>query len=107
MMKRIYSHSNLGVVHMLKNDLEQHGIETAIPGELGAALFTGGAAFEAWLWIADEARLDEAAGLIQRVIEEPAPQEGPSWRCPSCTEEVDASLAMCWHCGEAPPEQAA
>jgi len=106
-MKRIYSHPNLGVVHMLKNELEHHGIETAIPGEHGAAMFTGGAAFDAWLWIADDARLDEAAGLIQRVIEEPATHEDASWRCPTCGEEVDAPIEMCWNCGEAHPEQAA
>ena len=92
---------------MLKNDLENHGIETIIRGEYGAAMFAGGAAFDVWLWIADEARLDETVGLIQRVIEDPATQAGQSWGCPACGEEVEAPFERCWNGGAEQPEQAA
>ena len=108
-MKRIYSHPDVGIVQLVKNELENRGIEAIIQGEHAAAVMGGGAGIDAWneLWVVDESRVGEAAGVVQRVIDESAKIEGEPWTCPKCGEEVEASFAMCWNCGEERPEKAA
>lgn len=108
-MLRIYSHPDTAMVHLVKNELENRGIEALIRGEHAAAVFGGGAGIDAWteLWVVDDARAEEAAGIIKGVIEQTPLPEGEPWRCPNCGEEVEASFAVCWNCGEERPEQAA
>ena len=97
------------MVHLVKNELENCGIEAVIRGEHTAAVFGGGAGIEAWneLWVVDESRMKEAAGVIQQVIERPAKQEGDPWTCTNCGEEVEPPLDVCWNCGNERPVAAA
>ena len=111
-MQKIYSHMNMAMVHLVKNELEGRGIETTVRGEHLAQVAGGGAAAEAWheLWIVDDARLVEAAGVVQEIIDQDdadAVDEEP-WTCPHCGEEVEGTFAVCWNCGQArPPAPAA
>ena len=105
-MTRIYSHPNMAMVHLARNQLENRGIASVIQGEHAAAVVGGGAGIDAWneLWIVDAARAAEAADVLRHLIEEPAAEAVAPWTCPRCGETVEATFGVCWHCGEAHPE---
>ena len=105
-MKRIYSHPDLGMVHLVKNELENHGIEAIVQGEHAAAVLGGGAGIDAWneLWVVDEARVKEAAEIVRRIIDEEPETDAEPWTCPNCGEDVEATFAVCWNCGTERPE---
>lgn len=107
-MKRIYSHPDVTIVHLVKNELANQGIEAVIQGEHAAAIIGGGAGIDAWneLWVVDDAREQEAAAVVQRVIEKSSVPEGEPWTCPNCGEAVDAPFDVCWNCGAERPKQA-
>ena len=104
-MHRVYSHLNPALVQLVKNELDQRGIGAVARGEHLAAVAGGGAAAEAWhaLWIADGARLGEAAEVVRAVIGDEAEEVPEPWTCPQCGEEVEGTFAVCWNCGHAPP----
>ena len=97
-MKRIYSHPDAGVVHLVRNELEQRGIRAVVRGEHLAA---AGVPMEAWgeLWLLDEGQLPEAARVVRAVTKEPDDADAPPWTCPACGERVEPQFAVCWHCG--------
>lgn len=111
-MQRIYSHPDVGMVHLVKNELENRGIEAVVRGEHLAGVIGGGAGIEAWfeLWVVDDARVQEAAQIVQAAIAqatEAAEGEdvpGDPWTCPQCGEEIEPPFAVCWSCGQARPE---
>ena len=100
-MHKIYSHFNPAMVQLVKNELEQRGIEAVIQGEHLAAVAGVGAAADAWheLWVLDGERLDEAAEVVREVIGDEAGETPEPWRCSRCKEEVEGTLAVCWNCG--------
>ena len=106
-MKRIYSHPDETIIHLVKNELANRGIEAVIRGEHAAAIVGGGAGIDAWneLWVMDEARLHEALSVIERVIEKSPVQDGAPWTCPRCDEVVEASFDVCWNCGAEGPAE--
>ncbi len=103
-MHKVYSHVNPAMVQLVKNQLEQRGIESVVQGEHLAAVAGGGAAAEAWheLWVADDERLGEVAEVVREVTEEDTAVAEP-WTCPRCGEEVEGTFAVCWSCGHEPP----
>jgi len=108
-MQKIYSHMNVAMVQLVKNELENRGIETIIQGEHLVAIIGGGAPADAWyeLWLVDDARLPEAARVVQDIIDEAGEERAgeESWICAECGEEVDAEFAVCWNCGQERPEE--
>jgi hypothetical protein len=110
MMQKIYSHLNTAMVHLVKNELDNRGIESVIQGEHLVAVAGGGASADAWyeLWLVDDARLPEAARVVQEFIEhaESEPLGTGPWTCPHCGEEVDAEFAACWNCSRERPDEA-
>lgn len=104
-MQKIYSHPDLAIVHLIKNELENRGIEAVIRGEHAAAVLGGGSGIEASneLWIVDEDRIQEAAQVIQNEIEHSPTEEGEPWTCPRCGEELEPQFAVCWKCGQERP----
>ena len=108
-MQRIYSHPNGAMVHLAKNELENLGIDAVVRGEHAAAVVGAGAGIDAWneLWVVDDARAQEAAQVIERVIEGAAVETADPWPCPNCGETIEAPFDVCWNCGEARPEPTA
>ena len=47
-------------------------------------------------------RVQEAAKIIQSVIEQEDVETGDPWTCPECAETIDAQFAVCWNCGHEP-----
>jgi hypothetical protein len=107
-MTRIYSHQDIGMVQLAKNELDAAGIDSDIRGEHLSAIAGGGAELTAWvqLWTVEEERLEEAMAIIAEFIAASLAEgdSGESWTCPDCAETVDAPLAVCWNCGREQPE---
>ncbi len=104
-MRKIYSHPDLGIVHLLKNELENRGILASIRGEHGAAMIGAATGIDAWteLWIADDDRVVEAVRIVQMQTDDGEAPGGEPWTCPSCGETLEAQFGACWNCGEARP----
>ncbi len=104
-MQKIYAHPDIGMVHLVRNELENRGIETMIQGEHLTGLIGGGSGIEAWveLWVVDDARIQEAMGIVRGVIEHDEVEGAAPWKCPNCGEEVEPQFAVCWNCGQARP----
>lgn len=101
-MHKVYSHPSEAMVHLVKAELENHGIETVVRGEHAAAVMGGGAGFDAWveLWVVDEQRISEAEEIVQAVMDEEATDvSGQSWTCTRCGTVVEPQFTSCWNCG--------
>lgn len=105
-MRRIYSHPNLAMVQLAKNELDNRGIHSVIQGEHLATVIGGGAGFDAWveLWVNDDDRVEEAVSVIQESVESEGAEEGRPWTCSSCGETIEAQFDLCWNCGANRPE---
>lgn len=97
-MKKLYTAESLIEVAHLKNILENAGIQCQLKndrlmGALGEIPF-----LECWpqIWVNDS-DLSRARAILDEVLA-PAP-EAPSWRCPSCGEDVEGQFEVCWNCG--------
>jgi hypothetical protein len=105
-MRKVYSHFNPAMVQLVRNELEQRGIESVIQGEHLATVVGGAAgATDVWseLWVVDEERLGEAVEVVSEIIEGDPGDDAEPWTCPSCSEEVDGLFAVCWNCGHKHP----
>lgn len=106
-MQKVYAHPDIGMVHLAKNALANHGIEAIIKGEHLASVAGGGSAWnEAWveLWVEDDAQAHEAARIIDEATLPDGATDDAPWTCPSCVETVEAQFAVCWNCGHEQPE---
>lgn len=106
-MQRVYSAPNASMIHLLRDVLEQRGIEAVVLGES----LPGGAGElppnETWIEL--HVVHDEDADLATRVVDEtlqPDTNGKPStWTCPECGERMEAQFGACWNCGTTrPPE---
>ena len=107
MMRKIYSHPDMAIVQLVKNELENRGIKSVIRGEHLAAVAGGGASMDAWfeLWVMEDERLQETARVVQEFIEHDDVEGAEPWRCPDCGEKIEPQFAVCWNCGRARPEE--
>lgn len=102
LMKRVYSHPDMSVVHLVKNELENLGIEAVIRNDLSAGLLGAYVGSDNWneLWIVDDEQLPQAVRAIQVAIGPTASSEEATWTCQQCGEEIEAQFAACWNCGQ-------
>lgn len=108
-MRLVYSHPDSAIVHLLRNELERHGIEAAVRGEHLAAVGGGGASpLEAWpgLWVADGPQLPLAIEVVRAFVDA-SPVEGEPWTCAQCGESVEPAFGACWSYGAERPASVA
>ena len=100
-MTKVYSAPHALVLANLRNALLVEGIESEVRTPfLGAA--RGDLPFtECWseLWVLDDALAERAESVIRRVLQPSNQEEPPSWKCPSCGEELEGQFSACWQCG--------
>ncbi|MGD8588816.1 MAG: DUF2007 domain-containing protein [Chromatiales bacterium] len=99
-MKKLYEAMDRIEAQMLKDELENAGVEAVILGD-----FLAGAAGELpaniWpaVWVVldrDFARAEQIlAVFIQRNEQQ---QQAGAWRCAQCGEWVDGIFDLCWNC---------
>jgi hypothetical protein len=102
-MKQVFVARDITEAHFVREMLESNGLEVAVNGEdlwgtrgelpaLNAAIT---------IWVLDDAREADA----RRVVEEYESSLGPrdvsltAWRCPKCSQEIEAPFTACWACG--------
>lgn len=106
-MTRIYSHPDPALTHLVRNALEQIGVEAVVHGERPGAAMGEIPPVAAWseVWVPDDARLDDARAVVAEVTAEAAPDIEP-WTCADCGETVGGQFGACWSCGAPAPEAA-
>ena len=104
-MKEVYSARDEADAEMVKNALEDAGIESIVQGGglsavLGAIPVT--AETLPTVWVRDE-DVDRAKDAIHEFQHPPAPV-GEPWKCPKCGEMIEPQFDECWNCGTERPE---
>ncbi len=109
-MKEVFVHHDPTIVGFKMSILEEAGIDCFIRNENTSASLGAGAlglvqspVFDPALWILDDARYEEAMGLLKAAGDPPAMSSG-DWRCPKCGESVPANFETCWNCSSNNPE---
>lgn len=100
-MKRVYTAPNASMVHILKDMLEERGINSRVHGEglLGAAGEL--APVDTWVELHVIEDRDEAVAtrLIKEFLEAEDKLGNEPWQCPRCGEDIGAQFGVCWKCG--------
>ena len=106
-MKQVYIADDPTEAHLVKGILEQYGISCEIRGEAlwgarGQLPLTSETLPS--IWIADDGKFDEAQELIEQFKNKTlAVNDGTSWKCPECGEEVEGQFTDCWKYGAGRP----
>jgi len=97
-MVKVYSSPNVTLVYHFKNVLETHGIACDVRHEFLVGTLVPGT--ERWpeLWVADDAKIDQARGMIRQAARDKEP-DAESWVCAGCGELIEAQFTKCWRCG--------
>jgi hypothetical protein len=100
-MRRLYEAADRIEAQRLVDFLRDHHIPAIIPGDYlsGAAGELPVTLFPA-VWIVEETQWYRARALLAEFLA-PAAATGGPWRCPNCSETVDAGFEVCWNCGTA------
>ena len=53
------------------------------------------------IWIEDEQQFDKAKEILSAVLSEPQQSQfyQDDWKCPECSEVLEAVFTQCWQCG--------
>lgn len=97
-MKKVYEAENLFQAQLLKDQLEDRGIEIFIQGSyLQGALGELPVNTFPTLWVIE----DEDESLAKDLLKQWEQSENTRapWWCPACHEHVDAGFEQCWSCG--------
>ena len=82
---------------LLKNMLQKAGIRCVETNEQMAQTFPI-AAFQAELWVENEADYPAAIALLEQ-WQHPTAAKGTDWACPRCGEQLGSQFNKCWKCG--------
>lgn len=100
-MRRLTTAPNIAIATLWADMLSGEGIAANVQ-----RYYAGGIAGEIppdqalpEIWIADDARLDEARRLLAQLQNPPRRH----WVCPGCRERIDGPFEQCWYCGTAMP----
>lgn len=101
-MQSVYTAPNASMIHLIKDMLEQRGIETSIRGEalLGAAGEL--APVDTWVELLVVEDRDEtvARRLIDEFINAEETGSTETWQCHHCGEHIESQFGVCWRCGK-------
>jgi hypothetical protein len=104
-MKELYQAADRVEAQMLKDHLNQEGIETVIIGELlSGAVGELPANIFPTLWVVNDGDLERGKRLTELFFDSP-PVGGEAWRCQVCGEGIDAGFEICWNCGSPHPNE--
>jgi hypothetical protein len=96
-MKKVYSHENLALLHTAKGLLEINGISCFVKNEYHASGgHVGFGSIPIELWVQDDADAETAVSLLERELSNSS--DRPMWTCSKCNEENHGSFETCWNC---------
>ena len=96
-MKRVFTSSDSAEMGLLKNMLQKAGIRCVERNEQMAQTIPT-AAFQAELWVENEADYPAAVALLEQ-WQHPTAAKGTDWACPRCGEQLGSQFNKCWKCG--------
>jgi hypothetical protein len=98
-MKRLCSAPSLPDAHILRELLEDAGIDARVLNENAQGGVGQLPVNEAYpqVWILKEADYERAREVVRSF--ERAPRDAGSVRCPRCGEDNPANFQLCWNCG--------
>ncbi len=105
-MQRVYTAPEPSMIHLLKDVLEERGIEAVVRGES----LLGGAGelppIETWvdLLVVNDDDAAIAERLIEETLQPAASKPEQSWTCPNCSEVMEPQFGVCWNCGTLRPD---
>jgi hypothetical protein len=100
-MKTVYSSSNISLVSIFQNILEENGIRCWIKNEFLSAGIGEIPPIECWpqLCVADDDFL-----VAQHMVDDAlSKKETLGWKCGSCGEDIEGQFTECWNCGASRP----
>ena len=100
-MKRLVHAPNLALATLWADMLRHAGIDASVQRAYASGIAGEIPPDQALpeVWVTDDARLDEARGLLD-TLQHPPPRH---WLCHACGEVVDGPFEQCWNCGAPMP----
>lgn len=104
-MFKVYEDFDLARVGHFQSALAAAGIRTLLKNQFMSSVMGEIPFVEVMpeLWVLDEADVDRARALIERLVAAPAGDQA-DWICSSCGEEVGGAFSHCWNCGRGSEE---
>lgn len=97
-MKTVYSASNLALVSIFRNILENCNINCWVKNEFLSAGVGEIPPIECWPQLCVD---DADYGQAQRIVDEAlSEKKTPVWQCASCGEVIEGQFTACWSCGK-------
>lgn len=98
-MKKLYSAASLPDAHLIRNLLDQAGIEARVFNENAQGGVGQLPVMEACpqIWIVNERDLQRARQLLEAFEHMPAIRS--NLRCQQCSEDNPTTFQLCWNCG--------
>lgn len=98
-MKKLYSAASLPDAHLIRNLLDQAGIEAHVFNENAQGGVGQLPVMDAYpqVWIVDERDLSRARGIVEAF--EHMPSIRSNLRCRQCSEDNPSTFQLCWNCG--------
>jgi hypothetical protein len=98
-LKKLYSAASLPDAHLIRNLLDQAGIEAHVFNENAQGGVGQLPVMEACpqIWIVNERDLQRARQLLEAFEHMPAIRS--NLRCEQCAEDNPTTFQLCWNCG--------
>jgi hypothetical protein len=98
-LKKLYSAASLPDAHLIRNLLDQAGIEAHVFNENAQGGVGQLPVMEAYpqIWIAHEGDLQRARQILEAF--EHMPAISSDLRCEQCAEDNPSTFQLCWNCG--------
>jgi hypothetical protein len=98
-LKKLYSAGSLPDAHLIRNLLEQAGIEALVLNENAQGGVGQLPVMDAYpqIWIANERDLTRAKEIVEAFEHMPAIRS--NLRCGQCAEDNPSTFQLCWNCG--------
>lgn len=100
----VYSAADLTEAYFLRDMLGDAGIEARVVGDRLTGMLPPGEETAPRLWVfrCDEQRARELLAGYERIHLRPHADDddrpAQSWVCPTCGEQVEIDLDLCWNC---------
>jgi putative signal transducing protein len=99
-LKKLYSAASLPDAHLIRNLLDQAGIEAHVFNENAQGGVGQLPVMDAYpqVWIVNERDLERARQIVETF--ERMPSIRSNLRCARCSEDNPSTFQLCWKCGE-------
>lgn len=98
-MQRVFQTDNLVDAQIIHDELQAHGLDATINGSyLIGGIGELAANNPLSVWVVEDRDYDLAREVIQK-IEHNRNNNGQTWGCKKCSEQLTESYELCWNCG--------